>query len=97
MNELYDKLSEELARVGWRDLRPHAGRGVLFLWTGDASLVEVAIAVARDDRVEVEGWLESGQLSRPTERQLSDWEAALERPFEYLIVQPFVLARDLSN
>lgn len=97
VDELRNRLTKDLAEVGWRDLRTHAGRGVLFLWTGQTPLVDAAIAVAKDDKSAVESWLEQGQLARPTAAQLSAWEEELDRPFEFVIVQPFVLARCVEH
>lgn len=91
-DELRQRLASERARVGWRDLRAHAGRGALFLVSGDLGLIDATLAVAGDDRAAVEAWLAAGQLARPTPAQLEAWEQALDKPFDYLIAQPFVLA-----
>lgn len=90
---LRTRLQTEIARVSWRDLRAHAGRGALFLVTGGLGLLEATVAIARDDRTAVEGYLADGKLARPTPEQLAAWEQALDMPFEYLIAQPFVVAR----
>ncbi|MGD8862992.1 MAG: DUF2288 domain-containing protein [Myxococcales bacterium] len=93
---LRDKLQSELAQVGWRDLRQHAGRGALFLVGAGLSLLEATLAIARDDKAAVEAWLRDGSLSRPTPQQLADWESEPDKPFESLIVQPFVIAREVT-
>lgn len=95
IEQLRDKLADELAQVDWRDLRQHAARGALFIVSGDLGLLEATLGIARDDRAAVETWLQSGALARPTDAQLSAWESELDKPFEYLIAQPFVLARAL--
>ena len=87
--ELRTRLREELAQVGWRDLRQHAGRGALFLVRESPGVVEAALAVATDDRARVERWLLAGALARPSEAQLAAWEQQPDQPFECLIVQPF--------
>ena len=92
---LVAKLQEELAQVGWRDLRPHAGRGVLFLVQNGVDTLTAALAIARDDRGTVQAWLEAAQLVRPSETELEAWERELDKRFECLIVQPFVVARVL--
>lgn len=89
------KLSAELASIAWRDLRPHAARGALFLVSGDLDLVEATVAVARDDKQAVAAWLELGTLARPSQAQMTDWERDLDKPFQYLIAQPFVLASEV--
>ena len=94
-DKLRDKLQAEVAVVGYRDLRQHAGRGALFLVRGTLPLVEAAIAIAQDDQESVKAWLSLQQLLRPTEGELERWELELDKRFEYVIVQPFVLAREL--
>ena len=94
---LHDKLAAELATVPWRDLRPHAARGALFLVGEAVSVLEAAVAIARDDKRAVEAWVQGGQLARPSEAQLQAWEGDAERAFEHVIVQPFVLARAAPN
>ncbi|MDH5674876.1 MAG: DUF2288 domain-containing protein [Myxococcales bacterium] len=90
---LRTKLEAELAVVGWRDLRQHAARGALFLVQGELSVVEATLAVAQDDSASVQAWLKIGALVRPSSEQLAAWEGELDREFEYLIAQPFVIAR----
>lgn len=90
------KLAGEIANVPWRDLRPHAARGALFLVADAVGLLEAAVAIARDDTASVETWVGTGQLVRPDTSQLQAWERDTDRPFEHVIVQPFVLARALD-
>ncbi|MDD9942705.1 MAG: DUF2288 family protein [Myxococcales bacterium] len=95
LDDLRTKLQSELAVVGYRDLRQHAGRGALFLVRGALPLVEAAVSIAQDDQESVKAWLSLQQLLRPSEEELSRWELELDKRFEYVIVQPFVLAREL--
>jgi len=91
------RLQAEIARVTWMDLRQHAARNALFVVRGDASLIDVAIAVSEDDKAAVEAWLTEEQLSRPTAEEHEAWETDLSRPFDFVIVQPFVLARAVDH
>lgn len=91
------RLGAEIARVTWLDLRQHALRGALFVVHPDAKLLEVGLAVASDDKAAVEQWLTSGQLARPSVEEHAAWEADLSRPFDFVIVQPFVLAQLVDN
>jgi len=92
-DDLRDKLQAEIGVVPFSDLRAHAKRGGLFLVSGEVLLVDVAVAVASDDKAAVEAFLASGSLGRPTLEQLEAWESAQGAVFEVAIVQPFVLAR----
>ena len=82
--------------VLWRDLRAHAARQGLFL-VHDVDLIEAARAIATDDVPTVQGWIEGGQLTRPTAEQLEAWEKCLDKPFTAAIVQPFALAKPVAG
>ena len=89
---LREKLTSEVDRVSWRPLVPHHQRGHLWLLEG-LGLVTVGMAVARDRLGEVSGWIQGGQLRRPTDEEVVAWEDdPVAQHFDFLIVQPFVLA-----
>lgn len=86
------KLSGDRAVTDWRSLRPHNDRQALYLVSDDLDLLDAAEAVVADDTARVAEWLVRGQLSRPQEDQVAAWTSAPDTAFEFLIVQPFVLA-----
>jgi len=89
--ELRERLANEVHRVDWRPLAPHAKRGGLVLV--DAGLDLVAVAVARDDSERVRRWMNAGQLLKPTSAQIERWKDETEDRFTVVIVQPYVLAQ----
>ena len=89
-------LEEEVLATTFSDLAPHFARGALLVARGDLDLVEAAIALAQDDVTRVEAWLADGALTRPTDAQASAWAEASPR-FQFLIVQPWVLAQELPS
>ncbi len=89
--DLRRKLEGDVDVAVWRDLRTHAARDNLFIVNRDLDLVDVAVALAQDDATKVGGWISACQLSRPSEPQLSAWEAHLDKQFDSVIVSPFVL------
>ena len=88
-------MRDESDEVSWRDLQPHAVRDAVFLLSGDLTVQEAVLAVARDDRDAVERWLQAGMLARPTDAQLARWTNEQDKRFECQIAQPFVLAREV--
>ena len=88
---LYDKLSAEVSVVSWSGLEPHAERGALFWVDRKLDLVEVAVSFALDDTRSVGAWHEA-KLLLPAANTPSKNFAA----FNFLIVQPFVLATPLE-
>ena len=96
-DELRAHLANEVHRVDWKPLAPHAKRGGLILVDSRLDLVEVALAVARDDSALVKQWMEAQQLLKPTVDQIQSWQDETEERFTIVIVQPYVLVqRDTS-
>jgi hypothetical protein len=91
-----EKLASEVLACGWEDLEPHHGRGALLVVSPDLDLVEAAEALAMDRKDRVEVWLTVGRLGRPTEVLVQRWGSGGSR-FQFLIVQPFVLAQELPE
>ncbi len=92
-DELRAHLANEVHRVDWKPLAPHAKRGGLILVDGALDLVNVAVAVATDDAARVEEWMKDGRLTKPTPDQVDAWKEDTEDRFTVVIVQPYVLAQ----
>ncbi|KRW66431.1 MULTISPECIES: DUF2288 domain-containing protein [Stutzerimonas stutzeri subgroup] len=93
---LYAKLLGETAAITWQELEPFFARGALLQVAGDADLVEVALAVAEDDRTKVAAWMNGGQLSKMHADQAQDW---LERDPDLwaVVVAPWVLVQERGH
>ena len=91
--ELKAHLANEVHRVDWQPLAPHAKRGGLVLVDPSLDLVEVAVAVVEDDTSKVRRWMHSQQLLKPTPKQIESWQDETEERFTIVIVQPYVLAQ----
>ena len=97
MKELQDQFRRDLAEVSWKDLRIHLQRDAVILVDPALDMVTTALAVARDDKAQVEDWLAQGLLTKPAAEQIKAWEADLEKPFRVLIVQPFILTQAVTH
>jgi len=91
-NALRDKLAGELMDTDFKALAPHFARGALVLVASDLTLLDVAEAIARDQRAQVEAWLGAGRIWRATDDDAKHALAA-QQPFRFVIVQPWVLAQ----
>lgn len=90
---LYAKLLGETARISWTELQPFFARGQL-LWVAAAlDLVEVAQAVAEDDRVKVSTWLQAGQVAKVEETLAQDF-LARDPELWAVVVSPWVLIQE---
>jgi len=60
-------------------------------------ILDAAVAIADDEVAEVEALLASKKLYKPSLGQLADWCVDLELRFQYVILQPYVLAQAVKR
>lgn len=92
---LREKIRAEIMAASWADLVYQFARGGLVLVHAELDLLDVATAIAGDDRTRVESWLASGGLWRATERDALAFQQAAAARFQFVIVQPWVVAQPL--
>lgn len=97
MSGMIESFKRDLAEVSWRELKIHLQRDAIIFVAADLDLLDVAVAVADDDKTLVEAWIGENQLGKPTEEQLKSWEEESDSRFKMLIVQPFILVQDVSD
>ncbi|MCQ4324488.1 DUF2288 domain-containing protein [Stutzerimonas stutzeri] len=90
---LYAKLLGETAAITWQELQPFFARGALLQVADDFDLIEVALAVAEDDRAKVAAWLAGGQLSKMDVERAQDWQAR-DPDLWAVVVAPWVLVQE---
>ena len=90
---LRDKLRNEVLEVEAAALVPHYRRGALIIVGPSCALLDVALAVAEDRAEVVEEWLATGVVYRPSVTQIAQWCMDEAVRLEFVITQPFVLAR----
>lgn len=91
MSKVREELSLYLDEAPWELLDPHARKQSLFLVAPMLDLLDVGEALALNDTAKVSGWIEAGQLSRPSLQQLEAWNRHPQLRFQVIIVRPFVL------
>ena len=96
MPGLKEKLEKDVADIAWKDLQPHAKRDAVILINQELDLPEVAVAIAEDNTASVQKWIGSQSIAKPTAEQLTDWNQTPEKQFTALIVQPFVVVKEVN-
>ena len=91
-----ERLTNDIDEARWNMLADHHKREALFILEKNLELAAVGLAMNRDEVSYVQQWLASGELSRPIEEQIAIWKEE-ETKFKYLIVQPYVLAKVISE
>lgn len=95
MSSVRDKLRNEVMASYWEDLAAHQARGALLMLVPQLDLLDVAEAMAKDDTARMAAWLKGGALSRVSAAQAEQLAEQGELRFQFVVVQPWVLAQVL--
>lgn len=87
-----EKLEKYTGEVDWEYVKPHFEAGVLLYVDPGLELGDVGKAFAADHTDQVDGWLKTGDLTKPSEPHAVYWEQSQAR-FTALVVSPFVLVQ----
>lgn len=90
---LYARLLSETAAINWSELEPFFARGVVLHVASSINLVEVAQAVAEDNKASVSVWIEQQQLGALSAEQASLWQSA-QPDLWAVVVAPWVLVQE---
>ena len=94
MQDLRAELAESIDEAVWEWLVPHAKRDVVVVVNEELDLLDVGVAIARDDVVSVQHWISEKLVYKPLPEQLADWNSNQTKRFQALIVQPYVLVKE---
>ena len=93
--DLRNKLAGEVGSGDWGLLAPHAQRDSLILVRSRVGLLDAAIAIAEDDSNRVQTWIQSNDVRKPTPDDLTRFSTGQKTYFQFVIVSPFVLAKEI--
>lgn len=96
MSDLKERLNKDIADISWQELLPHARRDAVIVVKSELDLSEVAVAIAQDNTSSVQNWIASQSVAKPTADQLSQWNDNPQKQFTALIVQPFVVVKEVN-
>ncbi len=97
MSNLRETLNKDIADISWTDILPHAKRDAVIVVEPELDLPEVAEAIAQDNTNSVQKWIADRSIAKPTAEQLALWNDNPEKQFTALIVQPFVVVKEVNN
>lgn len=90
---LREKLNQETSRIRWVDLQPFYARGQVVHVAADLDLLDAAMAMARDDRSQVELWMAEGGVGGVSDEQARVWFEG-DAELWAVVVVPWVLVQD---
>lgn len=98
LGSLADKLNSEIEQCDWAALVDHHSRGAVYFIDPALDLAEVGVALALDDKEKVKAWLTSLSLRNPLPEEIETFEKDPHKKMaEFLIIQPFVIAKRIMD
>jgi len=95
IESLQAKLERETAKIAWCELQRFFAQGRAIRVAAGMDLIEVALAIGRDDAAQVERWMAAGQIERVSDAQATRWIEADARVWA-VVVRPWVLVQPLD-
>lgn len=92
--ELRAELKQTLDEAEWEWLIPHVQRDAVVVVAVELNLLDVGIAIAGDDISSVQQWIDEALISKPSTKQVGEWNSDRTKRFTTLIVQPYVLVQE---
>jgi hypothetical protein len=92
---LREQLSELLDEAELEWLKPHIQKDVVILVVPDLDLLDVGVAISTDNTQSVQHWISEQLLVKPSPEILNRWNTNRDQKFQALIIQPYILVKEL--
>ncbi len=89
-----DQLAAAVGAVFFDDLRAHITRGVVIIVAPSLDIVDVGVAVAKDEKDRVAKWIDEKLLRKPELVEIERWSRIKDDRWDSLVVAPFVLVKE---
>ncbi|WP_242482601.1 DUF2288 domain-containing protein [Thiocystis violacea] len=87
------KLNQETAKIHWTELQRFFAKGAVLWVRPGLDLVEIALAMAKDDAGTIAAERAAGGVAPVTDQQARDWLAA-DACLWAVVVRPWILAQE---
>lgn len=91
-----DELAQERGSLTWPELERHFARGVVVVVDPLLDLLDVAEAMARDDRESFSSWMSQGLVLQAQDSHARKWQAS-SQILEAIVVAPWVLVSETQG
>ncbi len=92
--DLRAELTENLDEAEWEWLIPHVQRDAVILVAVELDLLDVGVAIASDNTLKVQTWIDEALITKPSTVQVGEWNIQHTKRFNTLIIQPYVLVQE---
>ena len=90
------KINMETSRIHWKELERFFASGAAVEVSAGLDLVEVAIQMHADNKLQFEKWLTSGMVGKVSDEQAAAWLVA-DAEVWAVVVSPWVLVQKISD
>ncbi|MEM7555740.1 MAG: DUF2288 domain-containing protein [Cyanobacteria bacterium P01_A01_bin.84] len=88
------QLTQNIDESEWEWLIPHAKRDAVIVVVQELNLLDVGEAIATDKASEVQLWIDEALITKPSVKQIGEWNTQPDKRFNALIVEPYVLVQE---
>jgi hypothetical protein len=96
MENLREQLAEILDEAELEWLKPHIQKDVVILVVPDLDLLDVGVAIASDNTQSIQHWIGEQLLVKPSPEILNRWNANPHQKFQAIIIQPYILVKEVA-
>lgn len=94
--ELIARLNSETAKINWHELQKHYALGNVLAVAEGGDLIQVAIALHRDNSPQIQQWLDEKVVLEVSDQQALAWYESNTTVWA-LVIPPFVLVQAVSQ
>jgi hypothetical protein len=97
MENTREQLKELLDEAELEWLKPHIQKDAVIIVDAELDLLDVGEAIANDNTQSIQHWIGEQLLVKPSAEILNRWNANPEQRFQAIIIQPYILVKEMSR
>ena len=94
--ELRAALNDECGKLEWKELEKHFARGVVIKVCASIDLIEVAVAMIRDDKAAIENYMQQRKITKASTQDAIHWNDT-NAFFWAIVIAPWVIAQEVKQ
>ena len=96
MENIREQLTEILDEAELEWLKPHIQKDAVIIVDNELDILDVGVAIASDNMQSVQHWIGEQLLIKPSTEILDRWNAQPDRRFQAIIIQPYILVKEIA-
>lgn len=88
-----DKVNQETSKIAWSELQRFFAQGLAVYISSSLDLVEVADAFSKDNKAQVENWMQQQKIHLVSDQQASEW-IQNESQVWAVVIKPWILVQN---